>query len=131
MFKSAATKIAHNSTLPSLAIAGNKDLRPLQDLITAEKSIVQSLLKLSTDFTKASEALKHWAVGEGDDLGVSLYLLQSGFKVVREKGFLIRGRSRNTQEWRIFITRVSSVDIRRKRVHLHHEPEGLNPTAAK
>lgn len=83
MFKSAATKIAHNSTIPSLAIAGNKDLRPLQDLITAEKSIVQSLVKLSTDFTKASEALKHWAVGEGDDLGVSLYPMSSG---------LIRGR---------------------------------------
>jgi hypothetical protein len=40
MFKSAATKIAHNSTIP--ALAGNKDLRPLQDLITAEKAIVTS-----------------------------------------------------------------------------------------
>jgi hypothetical protein len=40
MFKSAATKLAHNSTIP--ALAGNKDLRPLQDLITAEKAIVRS-----------------------------------------------------------------------------------------
>lgn len=40
MFKSAATKIAHNTTIPSLG--GNKDLRPLQDLITAEKAIVTS-----------------------------------------------------------------------------------------
>jgi hypothetical protein len=40
MFKSAATKIAHNSTIP--ALAGNKDFKPLQDLITAEKSVVTS-----------------------------------------------------------------------------------------
>jgi hypothetical protein len=38
MFKSAATKLAHNSTIS--AIAGNKALRPLQDLITAEKTII-------------------------------------------------------------------------------------------
>lgn len=66
MFKSAATKIAHSSTLPS--IGGNKDLRPLQDLITAEKAVLVSLQKLSLDFTKASEALKTWGMGEGDDL---------------------------------------------------------------
>ncbi|KAJ7176840.1 hypothetical protein C8R46DRAFT_1188553 [Mycena filopes] len=69
MFKSAATKIAHNSTLPSLALSGNKDLRPLQDLITAEKVVLISLQKLSVDFTKASEALRVWGAGEGDDLG--------------------------------------------------------------
>ncbi|KAJ7234751.1 hypothetical protein B0H12DRAFT_154155 [Mycena haematopus] len=67
MFKSAATKIAHNSTLP--ALAGNKDLRPLQDLITLEKNVLITLQKLSVDFTKASEALRAWGVGEGDDLG--------------------------------------------------------------
>ncbi|KAJ7040949.1 hypothetical protein C8F04DRAFT_947971 [Mycena alexandri] len=70
MFKSAATKIAHNSTLPSLALSGNKDLRPLQDLITAEKVVLMSLQKLSVDFTKASEALRVWGAGEGEDLGV-------------------------------------------------------------
>ncbi|KAF7369233.1 hypothetical protein MVEN_00251000 [Mycena venus] len=69
MFKSAATKIAHNSTLPSLALSGNKDLRPLQDLITLEKNVLTSLQKLSVDFTKASEALRTWGAGEGDDLG--------------------------------------------------------------
>ncbi|KAJ7790504.1 hypothetical protein B0H14DRAFT_2396411 [Mycena olivaceomarginata] len=70
MFKSAARKIAHNSTLPALALSGNKDLRPLQDLITAEKVVLVTLQKLSQDFTKAMEALRVWGVGEGDDLGV-------------------------------------------------------------
>ncbi|KAI0266407.1 hypothetical protein BC834DRAFT_127325 [Gloeopeniophorella convolvens] len=70
MFKSAATKIAHNTTIPSLG--GNKDLRPLQDLITAEKAIVTTLAKLSADFTRASEALRHWGLGEGDDLSDTL-----------------------------------------------------------
>lgn len=40
MFRSAATKLAHNSTIP--ALAGNKELRPLQDLITAEKGCMVS-----------------------------------------------------------------------------------------
>ena len=40
MFRSAATKIAHNSTIP--ALAGNQDLRSLQDLITAEKAVIIS-----------------------------------------------------------------------------------------
>ena len=38
-FKSAATKVSHSSTF---AIGGNKDLRPLQDLITAEKNVLNS-----------------------------------------------------------------------------------------
>ncbi|KAF9448072.1 hypothetical protein P691DRAFT_71215 [Macrolepiota fuliginosa MF-IS2] len=67
MFKSAATKIAHNSTIP--ALAGNKDLKPLQDLILAEKAVIISLQKLSADFSRASEALKAWGLGEGEDLG--------------------------------------------------------------
>ncbi|EJD07820.1 uncharacterized protein FOMMEDRAFT_71225, partial [Fomitiporia mediterranea MF3/22] len=66
MFRTAATKIAHNSTLP--ALAGNKDLKPLQELITSEKSVLQSLQKLSNDLAKASECLRHWGMGEGDDL---------------------------------------------------------------
>ena len=40
MFRQAAKKIAHNSTLPVLG--GNKDLRTLQDLITAEKAVLHS-----------------------------------------------------------------------------------------
>lgn len=40
MFKSAASKLAHSTTVP--AIGGNKDLRTLQNLITAEKSVLQS-----------------------------------------------------------------------------------------
>ncbi|KAH8110206.1 hypothetical protein DFH11DRAFT_1622840 [Phellopilus nigrolimitatus] len=66
MFRSAATKIAHNSTLP--ALAGNKDLRPLQELITSEKAVLQSLQRLSADLMKSSDALRHWGAGEGDDL---------------------------------------------------------------
>ncbi|CAK5264638.1 unnamed protein product, partial [Mycena citricolor] len=69
MFKSAATKIAHNSTLTSLSLGGNKDLRPLQDLITAEKAVLISLQKLSVDLSKAGDSLRAWGQGEGDDLG--------------------------------------------------------------
>ena len=87
MLRTVATKIAHNSTIP--ALAGNSDLRPLQDLITAEKSVLIScvgdyarafgchltnlarLQRLSVDIAKASEALRNWGLGEGDDLGVS------------------------------------------------------------
>ncbi|KAJ3507334.1 hypothetical protein NLJ89_g6364 [Agrocybe chaxingu] len=67
MFRTAATKIAHNSTLASLG--GNQELRPLQDLITAEKGVLIALQKLSVDFSKASEALRTWGLSEGDDLG--------------------------------------------------------------
>ena len=44
MFKNAARKIAHNTTMPGLAggLAGKQDLRALQDLITAEKTVLNS-----------------------------------------------------------------------------------------
>ncbi|KAJ7699230.1 hypothetical protein B0H17DRAFT_926437 [Mycena rosella] len=58
MFKNTATKLAHNTTIP--ALSGNKDLRPLQDLITAEKTVLVSLQKLSVDFAQAGEALRVW-----------------------------------------------------------------------
>jgi hypothetical protein len=48
MFKTAATKIAHNSTLP--ALAGNQDLRPLQDLIAAEKTVLISYVHVSSNY---------------------------------------------------------------------------------
>ncbi|KIY71647.1 hypothetical protein CYLTODRAFT_390084 [Cylindrobasidium torrendii FP15055 ss-10] len=67
MFKSAATRLAHNSTLPVLG--GNSDLRPLQDLINSEKAVLTSLQRLSTDVAKSSEMLRTWGLGEGDDLG--------------------------------------------------------------
>jgi len=38
MFKTAASKLAHNTTIP--ALGGNQDLKPLQDLITAEKTVI-------------------------------------------------------------------------------------------
>lgn len=71
--RNVSNKIAHTAILP----LGNKDLRLLQDLITAEKSVVsryvgrcdlskltdgeftpRSLQKLADDLAKASEALK-------------------------------------------------------------------------
>ncbi|KIJ40998.1 hypothetical protein M422DRAFT_48793 [Sphaerobolus stellatus SS14] len=61
-----AAKLAHTSTIPAL---GNKDLRLLQDLITNEKTVMLTLQKLSGDLTRASESLKAWGLGEGDDLG--------------------------------------------------------------
>ncbi|KZT19421.1 hypothetical protein NEOLEDRAFT_1041369, partial [Neolentinus lepideus HHB14362 ss-1] len=67
MFKTAATKIAHNSTLP--ALAGKNELRTLQDLIIAEKTVVNALDRLTTDFAKAADALRSWGIGEGDDMG--------------------------------------------------------------
>lgn len=38
MFKTVANRVAHNTTIPGLG--GNKDLRPLQDLITSEKTLI-------------------------------------------------------------------------------------------
>ncbi|KAJ2912815.1 hypothetical protein MD484_g7595, partial [Candolleomyces efflorescens] len=67
MFKTAASKLAHNTTLP--ALGGNQDLRPLQDLITAEKTVIIALQKLGSDYSKAAEALRAWGQAEGDDLG--------------------------------------------------------------
>ncbi|KAG1874913.1 hypothetical protein F4604DRAFT_1762928 [Suillus subluteus] len=66
MFKTAAAKIAHNSTIP--ALAGNSDLRQFQDLINAEKVVLVSIQRLGVDITKAAESLRTWGVGEGDDL---------------------------------------------------------------
>ncbi|KAI0338384.1 hypothetical protein BDW22DRAFT_709989 [Trametopsis cervina] len=71
MFRSATTRIAHNSTLPSLSTL-NKDLKALQELINAEKSVMQTLQKLSLDMAKAAECLKNWGQSEGDDLGDTL-----------------------------------------------------------
>ena len=59
--------------MPSLV--GNKDLKLLQDFITAEKSVVIGLQKLAIDTARAAETLKFWGQGEGDDLGVSTIAL--------------------------------------------------------
>ena len=40
MFKIAVAKLAHNSTIP--ALAGNSDLRPLQEVIATEKLVLHS-----------------------------------------------------------------------------------------
>jgi hypothetical protein len=65
-----SAKIAHTTLMPSLV--GNKDLKLLQDFITAEKSVVISMQKLAIDTARAAETLKLWGQGEGDDLGVSI-----------------------------------------------------------
>lgn len=57
MLRHASLKFAH-STLPVLG--GNKDLRLLQELITAEKAVLQSIERLSEDIYKASECLSAW-----------------------------------------------------------------------
>ncbi|KAG8937207.1 hypothetical protein FRC03_000316 [Tulasnella sp. 419] len=62
--RSVSKQLAHSSILP----LGNHDLRPLQDLITAEKNLIASIQKVSQDFSKAAEALKAWGCGEGEDL---------------------------------------------------------------
>jgi len=49
MFKSAATKLAHNSTIP--ALAGNPELKPLQEVIATEKLVLQSCVHGSTPTT--------------------------------------------------------------------------------
>ena len=36
---------------------------------------LRSLQKLAVDFARASESLKSWGLGEGEDLGVRLFLL--------------------------------------------------------
>ncbi|KIY44471.1 hypothetical protein FISHEDRAFT_51437 [Fistulina hepatica ATCC 64428] len=74
MFKNAAAKIAHNTTIPGL---GANEFRQLQDLISQEKSVLIShvlsrLQRLSSDLTKANEALRTWGLAEGVDLGVSV-----------------------------------------------------------
>ena len=92
--KSVTAKLAHNSTIPALALAGNPRLQPLQEAITAEKLLLQecvhgpakaaliltpvcSLQTLSTTFDKSSEALRAWAGGEGEDLKVCSTVLLS------------------------------------------------------
>lgn len=52
--------------LPS--IIGNSELRQLQDLIHAEKSVLQSVDRASADLSKACHALSVWGQTEGSDL---------------------------------------------------------------
>ncbi|GHJ83980.1 hypothetical protein NliqN6_0382 [Naganishia liquefaciens] len=59
-------KVAHTAILPS--IIGNSELRQLQDLIHAEKSVLQSVDRASADISKACHALSVWGQTEGSDL---------------------------------------------------------------
>jgi len=47
MFKIAATKLSHSATIRAVA-PGNSDLRPLQEVITAEKLVLQSYARAAT-----------------------------------------------------------------------------------
>lgn len=59
-------KLAHTSILPS--IIGNASLRELQDLISAEKGVMNSNERLSNDLAKACSSLEVWGNSEGSDL---------------------------------------------------------------
>ena len=49
MFKNAARKIVHNTTVPGLpGLGGKQDLRALQDLITTEKAVLHSCVLQNT-----------------------------------------------------------------------------------
>ena len=63
--RKAQQHVAHTSKLPAL---GNQDLRQLQDVITSEKSFIQSNTKAANDFKKNAEAIKAWSAQEGPDL---------------------------------------------------------------
>ncbi|KAG8935617.1 hypothetical protein FRC02_007328 [Tulasnella sp. 418] len=63
--RSVSKQLAHTAILP----LGNQDLKPLQDIITADKYLLTSFQRVSQDFGKSAEALKFWGAGEGDDLG--------------------------------------------------------------
>ncbi|GAA5868426.1 hypothetical protein JCM1840_006992 [Sporobolomyces johnsonii] len=58
-------KIAHS---PHVNL-GPRDIKGLQDLISTEKRAVDTTQRLSVERTKASNALRDWGNGEGEDLG--------------------------------------------------------------
>jgi DNA repair ATPase RecN len=49
-------------------LVGTQSLRELQDLITAEKSILQSHERLANDISKGCNAMATWGASEGSDL---------------------------------------------------------------
>ncbi|GAA5930646.1 hypothetical protein JCM1841_006826 [Sporobolomyces salmonicolor] len=58
-------KIAHS---PHVNL-GPRDIKSLQDLISTEKRAVDTTQRLSVERIKASNALRDWGNGEGEDLG--------------------------------------------------------------
>lgn len=64
LFKKAQSAVAHNSRIPAL---GNSDLKQLQDLIHAEKLVVNTNAKAATEIQNSADALRVWSSGEGDD----------------------------------------------------------------
>ncbi|EGG05249.1 uncharacterized protein MELLADRAFT_78151 [Melampsora larici-populina 98AG31] len=60
----AKARLQHNNML-SLA---PRDIKNLAEIISTEKSLINSSSKLSIDYRKSADALKEWGLGEGDDL---------------------------------------------------------------
>ncbi|KAE9392993.1 hypothetical protein BT96DRAFT_999887 [Gymnopus androsaceus JB14] len=84
----------------------------LMDLITAEKTVLVSLQRLSSDLTRASDMLKAWAVNEEDELGdilgasselfkqfsLALYQYSSYQEAMREHMKAVRDREEALEE---------------------------------
>ncbi|WFD36085.1 hypothetical protein MCUN1_002956 [Malassezia cuniculi] len=64
LIRKAQSKIAHNTSFPSL---GNRDLKDLQDLINSDKTFVAANNKAAAEFQKNANALRAWGSSEGDD----------------------------------------------------------------
>ncbi|KAH9816312.1 Eisosome component PIL1-domain-containing protein [Melampsora americana] len=60
----AKARLQHNNML-SLA---PRDIKNLAEIISTEKSLINSSSKLSLDYRKSADALKEWGLAEGDDL---------------------------------------------------------------
>lgn len=79
MFKTAARKIAHNTTMPGLpGLSAKQDLRSLQELITSEKAILNSYVDhrcgdmLRSQNEQAAEAERGLSTGVGGPEGVGV-----------------------------------------------------------
>ncbi|KAJ3875438.1 hypothetical protein F5051DRAFT_454575 [Lentinula edodes] len=141
MLKHAATKLAHSTTLPVL---GNKELKPLQDLIIAEKTVLVSLQKLSSDLSKASDILKVWASNEGEELedilgasskllnqfSVALYQYSSYQHAMREHMKAVRDREEALEELkrrrRSLLTRSQTVNRKVSKLGSASRPKAKN-----
>jgi hypothetical protein len=60
------TSLSNSLQMPN--IMGTQSLRELQDLITAEKGILQSHERLGNDISKGCNAMSTWGASEGSDL---------------------------------------------------------------
>lgn len=138
MFKSSLGRtLAHNSTLPSISSIGgvsSKDLRPLQDLISSSKVLLQSLQKLFGDLSKTSETLRTWGAGEGEDLGhilgAAAALLSIWGEALQGYGTVNIGGVRETMK--SLRTKEEELDeLKRRRKALQSKADGAEKKLAK